>query len=302
MNSPAEPASPDAPQASQATKPLREIGAFVLLGANAVLLFIGLIRLLAPSHGDFTTRAGSTYGSFIGLEATVLPLLAVLLATHVQPVVPKAKLIIQAALGQYAFGAVLGALTFLIWTVGRLAAADVLNALLGVLGRVAWLALFGFAAFLVYQIWRTLFPKPVSQPGMYGQPQPGWPQQPGGYPNPGQQGGYPQAGQYGYPQSANPASAPPFGAQPSSQHSGPPFGGQQSAPQSAPPFGAPQSAPPFGAQHSPPQSAPPFGAPQSAPPFGAQPSPFAAPQPQSAPPFGSPAPTPGAQAATPAGP
>ncbi|MEV7329067.1 hypothetical protein [Micromonospora sp. NPDC093244] len=275
MTSPAEPASTDATQARQLTRPLRELAALALLGANAVFLFVGLLRLIAPNdYSDFTDRAGSAFFAFVGIEAVVLPLLAVLLATHISPVLPKAKLITQVALGEYAVSALFGTLTLLVWTVGRLAEAEVLDALLGVLTRFAWMVIFAVAAWVVFTLWRTLYyvPKPKAQPGVYGQPQQGWPQQQGGWPGqpggqpqggwpaPGQPGGYPQAGQPGgYPQGQYGQPSPPF--QPAPQ-SAPPF------PQSGPP--APQSAPPF------PQSAPPVNpAPQSgppAPPFGQPPS------------------------------
>ncbi|GGR62385.1 hypothetical protein GCM10010169_01000 [Micromonospora fulviviridis] len=270
MTSPAEPASGDTTQASQLTKPLRELAALVLLGANAVLLFVGLLRLLVPvdDYSTFSGRAGSTFFAFVGLESTLLPVLAVLLATHVRPVLPKAKLITQVALVEYAVSAVFGAFTFLIWTVGRLADGEVLDAFLGLLTRVAWLAVFAIAAFVVFKIWRTLYyvPKPKPQPGVYGQAQPGWPQQPG--PVPGQPGGYPAPG--GYPQAGMPQ-------QPGGYPQPGPYGPQQSAPpfNTAPPH-APQSSPPFGA----PQSSPPFGGPQSGPAYGGAPHP--------APPFGQP--------------
>ncbi|MFF5052022.1 hypothetical protein ACFY1S_02395 [Micromonospora sp. NPDC000663] len=268
MTSPAEPASTDATQARQLTRPLRELAALALLGANAVFLFVGLLRLIAPNdYSDFTDRAGSAFFAFVGIEAVVLPLLAVLLATHISPVLPKAKLITQVALGEYAVSALFGTLTLLVWTVGRLAEAEVLDALLGVLTRFAWMVIFAVAAWVVFTLWRTLYyvPKPKAQPGVYGQPQQGWPQQQGGWPGqpggqpqggwpaPGQPGGYPQAGQPGgYPQGQYGQPSPPF--QPTPQ-SAPPF------PQSGPP--APQSAPPV--NHAP-QSAPP------APPFGQPPS------------------------------
>ncbi|GAB3064339.1 hypothetical protein [Micromonospora schwarzwaldensis] len=287
MTSPTEPASGDAAQASQLTKPLRELAALVLLGANAVLLFVGLLRLLVPvdDYSTFGGRAGSTFFSFVGLESTVLPLLAVLLATHVRPTLPKAKLITQVALVEYAVAALFGALTFLIWLVNRLADGEVLDAFLGLLTRVAWLAVFAVAAFVVFKIWRTLYyvPKPKPQPGVYGQAQPGWPQQPG------QPGGYPAQG--GYP----PAGVPPQPGQPPAGYpsaGGPPQPGWPQAgpygqPQSAPPFNtapphAPQSAPPFaGPQFGAPQGGPQFGAPQAGnPQFGNPPSgsPFDGPQ------------------------
>ncbi|MFI6064754.1 hypothetical protein ACIA47_05730 [Micromonospora sp. NPDC051227] len=293
MTSPAEPASADATRARQLTKPLRELAALALLGANAVFLFVGLLRLIAPNdYSSFTDRAGSAFYAFVGVEAVGLPLLAVLLATHISPVLAKAKLITQAAVIEYAVSALFGTLTMLIWTVGRLAEAEVLDALLGVLTRFAWMVIFAIAAWVVYTIWRAHYyvPRPKPQPGVYGQPQPGWPQQQGGWPAPGQPGGQPQGGWPapgqpggGYPQAGQPGGYPQAGQY--GQQS-PPFQPPQSAPpfpQSAPPH--PQSAPPFS------QSAPPFQAPQSAPPANpapqsAPPSPAAAPP--TAPPFGQP--------------
>ncbi|MEV1075124.1 hypothetical protein [Micromonospora parva] len=293
MTSPTEPASADATQARQLTKPLRELAALALLGANAVFLFVGLLRLVAPNdYSSFTDRAGSAFYAFVGVEAVALPVLAVLLATHISPVLAKAKLITQAALIEYAVSALFGTLTMLIWTVGRLAEAEVLDALLGVLTRFAGMVIFAIAAWVVYTIWRAHYyvPRPKPQPGVYGQPQPGWPQQQGGWPAPGQPGGQPQGGwpapgqPGGYPQAGQSGGYPQAG-----QSSGYPPAGQFG--QASPPFQAPQSAPPH------PQSAPPFPAPQhpqSAPPFPAasQSAPPANPAPQSpspaAPPFGQP--------------
>ncbi|MGY3516573.1 hypothetical protein ACVMYR_09700 [Micromonospora sp. PTRAS2] len=300
MTSPAEPASGDAAPAShpatparRLTDPLRELIALALLGANAVLLFVGLIRLLAPAdYSTFYSRAGSGFFSFAGLEAAVLPVLAVLLATHVAPVAQRAKLIVQVALGEYAVAALLAALTLLIWTVDRLAKAEVLDAFLGLLTRAAWLAIFASGAFVVFRVWRALYftPKPKPAPGMYGQPQPGWPQQPGqpgqggpqgwspgqqggwpsagqqpGYPVAGQQPGYPSAGQPGgFPASAPPASAPPASAPPypAPSQSGSPFTPPQAGAQPASPFPPPQPMAP---------AAPPFGQPPSADPTQAIP-------------------------------
>ncbi|WP_433266991.1 hypothetical protein ACQPWR_04925 [Micromonospora vinacea] len=284
MTSPAEPASADASQARQLTKPLRELAALALLGANAVFLFVGLLRLIAPNdYSSFTDRAGSAFYAFIGVEAVGLPLLAVLLATHISPVLAKAKLITQAAVVEYAVSALFGTLTMLIWTVGRLAEAEVLDALLGVLTRFAWMVIFAVAAWVVYTIWRAHYyvPRPKPQPGVYGQAQPGWPQQQGGWPAPGQPGGQPQGG---WPAPGHPGGHPQAGGYPQAGQYGQP----------SPPFQAPQSAPPFPQSGPPhPQSAPPFQAPQSAPPFPqsgppANPAPQSAPPSPAAPPFGQP--------------
>ncbi|RKN43357.1 hypothetical protein [Micromonospora endolithica] len=289
MTSPADPASTDA---RHLTSPLREPAALVLLGANAVFLFVGLVRLLAPAqYGTFTGRAGSSFFAFVGVEAVALPLLAVLLATHIRPVVPRAKLITQVALAEYAVSAVLGAFTFLIWTVGRLAEGEVLDSFLGLLVRLAWLGILAVAGWAVYTIWRTLYhvPRPKPQPGVYGQPQPGWPAssgwstpgQPGhpGGPVPGQPGhpggpvpgqpGYPGPGGYGYPGAGQP------GGHPGAAQPGWPAPGQYGQPYpGVPQPGHPQSAPP--ADASPPANpAPPVNpAPPAnpAPPFGPPPS------------------------------
>ncbi|MEV6811275.1 hypothetical protein [Micromonospora sp. NPDC051296] len=278
MTSPAEP-PPNAPTpASQVTRPLRELAAIVLLGANAIFLFVGLIRLLAPQgpYSTVTGRAGNSFFAFVGVEAIVLPVLAVLLATHVAPVVPRAKLITQVALGEYAASAVLGGLTLLIWLVGRLAEAQVFDAMTGMLARAAWVALFGIAAYVVWTVWQRLYhvPRPKPQPGVYGTPQPGWPQpggpgggwptvgqsggwsagdQPGGY-GAGQAGGYPSPGQTGgSPGAGQPAGWPVAGQAPASA------GGPSSAPHTWPPHGQPAVPPQSAAP-----SAPPFGQPASA--------------------------------------
>lgn len=234
MTSPSEPASTEPTPAGQLTRPLREPAAFVFLGANALLLFVGLLRLLTSATSG-AERAGSPFAAFVGLEAVLLPLLAVWLATHRHPVLPRAKLITQVALGQYAVSTVLGALILLIGSVDQLASGEVLAAFLGFLSRLAGLVLLLLAGFVVFRIWRRLYyvPKPKPQPGVYGAPQAGWPAPPPGgqpgapgsqpsWPGPSQGGGWPTPPQPGalYGQSAAPLAgtsppAPPFGQPPS---------------------------------------------------------------------------------------
>lgn len=268
MTSPVEPASTEPTPARQLTQPLREPVALVLLGANSLLLFVGLLRLLT-SATSAAGRAGSAAITFTSIEVIVLPLLAVLLATHLHPVLPRAKLITQVALGQYAFSAFFGTLTFLIWSVDRLVSAVLLEAFLGFLSQLAGLGLLLVAGFMVYRIWRRLYyvPKPKPQPGVYGAPQPGWPApppggQPGGQPGwpgqgagwPGPGAGWPGAGQgsgwsgggqgAGWPGPGQGAGwpAPP---QPAPPQPGVVYG-QPAAPQAgtSPPFGQPPSAEP----------------------------------------------------------
>ncbi|MDG4833108.1 hypothetical protein O7627_27935 [Solwaraspora sp. WMMD1047] len=281
MTSQPEPAPPGAPQASQITKPLRELAALVLLGANALLLFVGMINLFIPysDTSTFTQRAAGGFFDFLGLDAILLPFLAVLLATHISPPVGRAKLITMIALIEYAVSVFFGVIAMLGWLFNRMAEGEFRDAFTGLLVRVAFLAIFAVAAFAVFKLWRTLYyvPKPKPQPGVYGHPQPygqpGYPPagygqpgqygQPGGYGQYGQPGGYGQPGQPGQPygqpgQFGQPGyPAPPTSAPPTS---GPPASG--------PPFqGAPSSAPPASAYPAPayPASAPPTSAPPGSP-------------------------------------
>ncbi|MEV0156685.1 hypothetical protein AB0H57_23565 [Micromonospora sp. NPDC050686] len=276
MTSPDEQASTAPTPARALTAPLREPAALVLLAANALFLFVGLLRWLVPTDfGDATSRAGMAFEHFAGLTAVLLPVLAVLLATHLAPVSPRAALITKVALAEYAAGGVLGALTFLVWTIGRLAEGEVLDAFLGLLTRAGWLALLAAGAFVVWRIWSNLYQAPKPQPGVYGQPRP---QQPGGWSAPGQPGG-----QFGPPTPGQPAG--PFGP-PAPGQPAPPYGPPgQPAPQYGQPYPGQPGADPYGQPH-PGQSGPPYApGPASAPPFpvagGPQP-------PYPAPPFGPP--------------
>jgi hypothetical protein len=148
-----------------------------------------LIDLTIPASANdtFTARAGSGLFDFAGLTAIVLPLLAVLLATHVQPVVGRAKQITIAAAAEYAVSAVFAAIALLGWLVGSLADAAFRVAFTGLLVRAAFLLMFAVAALIVFKVWRTLYyvPRPKAQPGVYGKPRP-YGQQPGYSPAYGQ--------------------------------------------------------------------------------------------------------------------
>jgi hypothetical protein len=204
-----------------------------------------------------------------------LPLLAVLIATHVTPMVARAKLITLAALALYAVAAFFGVIFGLLLGFAADLSDEGLNltvtegswrgALEAALGRLAILALLAAAGFVVFRVWQGMFyvprPKPVPvQPGVYGQPGYPYPQQYGqpypqqptyGQPYPQQQPGvYGQPA--GYPAQQQPAQpATPAGYQP---YGGPAPGGWPATPTypSAPP--AQTSAPPTSA---PPSSGPP---------------------------------------------
>ncbi|GAA1878859.1 hypothetical protein [Asanoa iriomotensis] len=222
MTTQPEAGSNEQTSASQITKPWRELIALVLVGANAVLLFVGLIDLLVPYSANvgFSSRAGGSFFDFVGIEAIVLPLLAVLLATHFKPPVPRAKLVTQVALAEYAVSAVFGVIALLAWLFGSLVDGEVRAAFTGLLVRVAYVGIFAAAGFLIFKIWRTLYyvPRPKPQPGVYGAPAGYPPAGPGpmgqgqGQGQPGQPGYGAPYGQPGYPPPpAYPGAAPGLG-------------------------------------------------------------------------------------------
>ena len=229
-------AGADEKRPSQFTKPYRQLVAFVLLAANALVLLIAFADVFFVFDGwaeFFGARAGAQAERFVGITAVALPLLAFLLATHIQPMVEQAKMITLVTLAEYAFSLLFGAVCVLGGFLGEVTGADeavsnspVRSAFETLLIRLTWLAILGLVAFLVLQVYRGVFvvPKPVQAIpyGVYGQPgypQPGYPQQ--GYPQQGYpQQGYPQPGyaqqpyaQPGYPQQ-QPYAQPGYAQQP----------------------------------------------------------------------------------------
>jgi len=226
--------------AGQYLRPLRDLAAYALVGAAAVLLFVALIRLIPDGPGQFGFRTQASFGGFVNLATITFPLAAVLLSLVVAPRHPKAQLIVLVAVVEYAvmavFGVLFGVLIGLVNDAGNNGARSAFE---GLLERVAWLAVFAVAAYAVYLIWRNLFytAKPKPQPGTYGQPQyhqPGaYPGQPGygpppvqpqpGYPPAPPQGGFPapppqQPGVYGQPTPSwnQPVPPGPFAPRPGS--------------------------------------------------------------------------------------
>lgn len=237
--------------ASQTTKPLREFGALVLVGANAVFLVVALLNLLFAQNDfgtpEFPLRAAGSFDGFVSLTTIALPFVAVLLATHVQPPIARARMVTLVALVEYGISAFFGAFFGVLVGIVGLVERSAWGAFLALLTRLAWLTLLGAAAFTVLRVWNAHFTQPKPQP----QPQP----QPGFY-GPGYgQPGYPQQGGYPYPPYGQPAGfgQPPYG-QPSPPQSGATYVSTQHV-------GSPVSAPPATQPSAQPYSA---GTPQSA--------------------------------------
>jgi hypothetical protein len=295
--SPASPATPSKDPAS-ITAPLREWGALLLVVATAALLFLTLIELLVINTAvPFGDRASAYFLQFVGPEVVVFPVLAVILATHVKPVVPKAKVITLLALIDYGFAALMGLITLFAGFV-QAVSGSATDAFVTLLVGLVWLALLGFAGFVVLRVYMGAYtaPKPAPGPGGYPgypgysgyPPQPGYgQQQPAGQAYP--QGGYQQQPAYGTQQQ------PGYPTQPGYQQAGYPTQAYQAP---AAPAAQPSSAPPSGPYPSysvsPPSSTPPADSSTSGPPaYQSGQSPWGSPggdqpRPSSAPSSGSP--------------
>jgi hypothetical protein len=234
-----QPVPGEVKSAGQYLRQLRDLAAYALVGAAAVFLFVALVNLIPDGENQFGYRTQASFFNFINLETVTFPIAAVLLALLVQPRHPRAQLIVLAALVEYAVMAFFGIFFgVLIGLINEAAHNGARSAFTGLLVRIAWLAVFGVAAYAVYLIWRNLFytPKPKPQPGVYGQPQYG---QPGAYP--GQPGYGPPPGQPGYP-------PPPPGGYPNQ----PPPGGMYGQPQPPPSWNQPPPTAPGPTQVVPP--------------------------------------------------
>jgi hypothetical protein len=229
-----QPAPGEGRSAGQFLRPLRDLAAYALVGAPALLLFVAIIRLIPDGENQFGYRTQDSFYGFVNTATIFMPLAAVLLALLVSPRHPKAALITVVALVEYAviafFGVLFGLLIGLINHAGNNGARVAFEELLV---RVAWLAVFAVAAYAVFRIWQGLFhvARPKPQPGVYGQPAYG---QPGAYPG---QPGYGQPPQ-GYAPGGYPP--PPPGTQQFGQPQGQPPQGQPQGPQYGQPYGQPQ--------------------------------------------------------------
>jgi hypothetical protein len=112
----------------------------------------------------------------------------VLLATHVEPMVPRTRLVLLVAIAEYGVSAFFGALTFLgAFAFDLRSPRAVIEA---VLLRGVWLGFLLLGGMVLYRLWRGLFPPPPPRspvygggyaPTTYGKPYPGQPM----YPQPG---------------------------------------------------------------------------------------------------------------------
>jgi hypothetical protein len=141
--------------AGDAIKSLRTLFVWAMLGYVALNLFFQFFDWLLPNNDTFASR--SYFADFADLSAIVLPLLAVLLATVVQPALGIGKLAGLAALGLYAFTLFFDGITFLIGLGYAFDRVDTASEVIGAFGHLvlslldlAWVALAGFAVFKIF--------------------------------------------------------------------------------------------------------------------------------------------------------
>lgn len=176
--------------AGQHTNPLRPIVAFTLLGVvGAQLLAVLLDWLLSSDAGSFIERSALLLsGGLIDLITVGLPVLAVLIATHVAPMVKPAKPITLVALIQLGVVALLALIGLVTGAIERVDQLSPRIAVLFLLDAAVKFGLLGIAIFVVLRVFLGAFAKPAATPAFGGYAQ----QQFTGQPYPQQAYGQPQ--------------------------------------------------------------------------------------------------------------
>jgi hypothetical protein len=176
------------------TEPMRELAVFALLAGNGVFLALGISGLFFVIDGwvsNFGLRCANVYLDFTGPLALGLPVLAMLLTTHVAPILRRARGILITVFAELCVSAVFGAVTYL----GAFAHGldSVRDTIEGLLYRSVWLGFLVLVCIMLARIWRGLYPPPKARPAgfpaypqmTYGRPYPGQPLYPQGTYQPG---------------------------------------------------------------------------------------------------------------------
>lgn len=156
--------SPPPPRGPAGTDiPLRPLTAWALLALAGVGILFGFLAWIFPaSRTDFFGRF--SVDSFTGTTMLVAPLLAVLVAAKLGPVLAQARLLALVALAEYAAALALGALAFLITFASRFddleggiyAFGGVVQHLGDIVATLLRLALLALAMLWTYQIFAGL--------------------------------------------------------------------------------------------------------------------------------------------------
>jgi len=143
----------------------RELAAWALVGYVALVLFFEFFQWILPG-GTFSGRSANA--DFRSLLIMGMPVLAVLLAAHVSPVIGSARMIAAIALAEYAFALFFGLVTLLIGLGAVFDSVDDASESFGALGYlvlgIAGLGLMTVAALVVWRAFSSLGGKlPIPQ-------------------------------------------------------------------------------------------------------------------------------------------
>jgi hypothetical protein len=145
------------PRASVLASP-RAAAAWALVGYAALFLFFRFFQWILPGGGGLSDR--SAHAGFADLFVMAMPVLAVLLAVHVQPMLASARLIATIALIEYAVSLFFGVITLLIGLPavfdGISRAREAMGALEYLVLGIGALALEMIAAWVVLQAYQAL--------------------------------------------------------------------------------------------------------------------------------------------------
>jgi hypothetical protein len=147
------------PTTGSAVKTLRPLFTWALLAYVAAYLVFAFLSWIVPSpHETFTSAA--YFAGFTDLYPIVLPLLAILIATQMDSVLPGAKLMAGIALIEYAVALFFGVITFLIGLgyafTGIDHFSDVIGAMRHLIIGLLELGLLALAGFAVLRVFTAL--------------------------------------------------------------------------------------------------------------------------------------------------
>lgn len=170
---------------TDAIKKLREPAALGAAAYAALSILASVIELLFTSGGSFSDTAAGQMGNLLNFPAALAIAIAVYLANHVEPALPKARLITLVALGTAAAGAVFGVVAFFATFGADVSGTDKFAFFLAGLGGAAALGVSGWYAWLTWQTHAPARPAAPAAPSAaagtgWGAPQQQAPQQQGG--------------------------------------------------------------------------------------------------------------------------
>jgi hypothetical protein len=190
-----------------------------LLGYVALAEFFAFLTWLAGQN-SFVGRSNEASAMFLNLITMAMPILAVLIATKIQPALEMARLFVTVALVEYAVSIVLGVITFLIGIGNLYDVNDGLGGTRDLILSLAAIVLIAIAGYLTYAIFSEMGGRISGPRATYGEDRtttmyqagaaaPTYPPQGGpSYPPPGPS--YPPAGSYPPPGSQYPPAGPQY--------------------------------------------------------------------------------------------